>query len=121
MRLRALCLVVMSAGSLLGACGGPEAKEPSQASLSFADAPVTPKSSPRAVHSERFSDAVLEASADADACSAYAECIDEGSRSGADGGMHASSSTIRSWERSTGQLRECATAHALARAGGLCH
>jgi hypothetical protein len=115
------CAFVVFLPLIVAACGVQEAREPASASLSYADAPVTPKSSPRSVHAERVSDAALEASADGDACSAYADCVDEGSRStGADGAMHASSATIRGWAKTPDQLRECATAHSLARAGGLC-
>ncbi len=56
-----------------------------------------------------------------DACTAYADCIDQAPASDPDeGGMHASPRTIRSWDRSAEQLRQCSVAHDLARAGGLC-
>jgi hypothetical protein len=102
---------------MLAACASAqEAKGPvAQASLTSADAaaPVA-KEAPRAV---RTSYGLPER----DACTAYADCIDEGPASDPDeGGMHASSATIRSWEKSSEQLRQCAAAHDLARAGGLC-
>jgi hypothetical protein len=115
---RALALILPL---FVAACGVQEAREPSSATLSSFEAAPVPKSSPRAVHDERLGDASLEASAGGDACSAYADCVDEGSRSfGGEGAMHASSATIRSWTKTEDQLRECATAHSLARAGGLC-
>ena len=56
-----------------------------------------------------------------DACSAYADCIDEMPRlKGTEGVMGASSSTIRSWERTPENLRQCASALELAHAGALC-
>lgn len=69
---------------------------------------------PRAVH-------VAEAAGPRDACTAYADCIDQAPPSDPnEGAMHASSATIRGWERTTEQLRQCVVAHDLARAGGLC-
>ena len=57
-----------------------------------------------------------------DACTAYADCIDEMPRFSNDGGgMVASSATIRSWEKTPDRLPQCAEAHELARAGTLCH
>jgi hypothetical protein len=72
------------------------------------------------VYPERFADAALEGRAGNDACSAYADCIDEGTRAFGHDGMHASSATIRAWQKTPSQLSECTTAHELARAGGLC-
>ncbi len=82
--------------------------------VTSADLPVT-KESPAAVKH-----VAATATAD-DACSAYADCIDQSPASDPDeGGMHASSATIRGWEKSAEQQRQCAAAHDLARAGGLC-
>jgi hypothetical protein len=81
--------------------------------VTSAELPVA-KESPRATHRSA-------ATAERDACAAYADCIDEAPPPDPnEGGMHASSATIRSWERSAEQLRQCAVAHDLARAGGLC-
>lgn len=56
-----------------------------------------------------------------DACTAYADCIDQMPRlSGDAAGMGASSATIRGWEKTPERLRQCASAHELARAGTLC-
>lgn len=56
-----------------------------------------------------------------DACTAYADCIDEMPRlSGTEGAMTASSTTIRSWEKTPDRLRQCAAALELAHAGALC-
>lgn len=102
---------------LLAACGTTQETTGLAAptAVTSADLPVA-KESPAPV--KRLA---AVATADVDACSAYADCIDQAPASGPDeGGMHASSRTIRAWEKSAEQLRQCAVAHDLARAGGLC-
>ena len=101
---------------LLAACGTTlETNGPaSPIAVTSADLPVA-KESPAPVKR------LTAATVDVDACTAYADCIDQTLASDADeGGMHASPSTIRSWDRSAEQIRQCAVAHDLARAGGLC-
>jgi hypothetical protein len=102
---------------ILAACGiAEETKGPATpTAVTSAELPVA-KESPRAVRAK-----AAVATADSDACTAYADCIDSAPASDPDeGGMHASSSTIRGWDKSAEQLRQCAVAHDLARAGGLC-
>jgi hypothetical protein len=56
-----------------------------------------------------------------DACSDYADCIDQMPRlRGDESIMTTSSTTIRSWERTPERLKQCASALETARAGGLC-
>ena len=101
---------------LLAACGTTlETNGPaSPIAVTSADLPVA-KESPAPVKP------VPAATPNRDACAAYADCIDRGPASDPDDvGMHASASTIRSWDRSAEQLRQCVVAHDLARAGGLC-
>lgn len=100
---------------ILAACGVPPQTGGAVAStpVTSADLPVA-KESPRATH-------MSAATAERDACTAYADCIDEAPAPDPnEGAMHASSATIRSWEKSAEQLRQCVVAHDLARAGGLC-
>jgi hypothetical protein len=109
MRCAALSLVLPL---LLAACGmSPGAKAPAgPTAVTSAELPVA-KESPRS----------LSTPVPRDACSAYADCIEEAPAPDPnEGAMHASAATIRSWERSREQLRQCADAHDLARAGGLC-
>ena len=101
---------------LLAACGTTlETNGPaSPIAVTSADLPVA-KAYPAPVKR------LAAATANVDACTAYADCIDQAPTSDPDeGGMHASPRTIRSWDRSAEQLRQCAVAHDLARAGGLC-
>lgn len=57
----------------------------------------------------------------ADACSAYADCIDQMPRLAGDQAiMGTSSDVIRGWERTPSRLRQCASALDLARTSGLC-
>lgn len=56
-----------------------------------------------------------------DSCTAYADCIDQMPRlSGTESSMATSSTTIRNWEKTPDRLRQCKSAHEMARAGGLC-
>jgi hypothetical protein len=57
----------------------------------------------------------------ADACSAYADCIDKMPRlSGDQAIMGMSSDVIRGWERTPSRLQQCGSALDLARSAGLC-
>jgi hypothetical protein len=57
----------------------------------------------------------------ADACSAYADCIDQMPRLAGDQAiMGMSSDVIRGWERTPSRLAQCASTLEIARAGGLC-
>jgi len=97
---------------ILAACGTTQETKGVAAptAVTSAEVPVA-KESPR----------MAPATAERDACTAYADCIDEGPAPDPhEGSMHASSATIRGWEKTAEQLRQCATAHDLARAGGLC-
>lgn len=99
---------------ILAACGTTKETQRAVAPtvVTSADLPVA-KESPIAV--KRL------AAIATDACTAYADCIDQAPASDPDeGGMHASSRTIRGWEKTAEQLRQCAVAHDLARVGGLC-
>lgn len=102
---------------ILAACGMTQETKGSAVptGVTSAELPVA-KESPRAVRGGTSS-----AIAERDACTAYADCIDEAPAPDPnEGGMHASSVTIRGWEKSAEQLRQCTAAHDLARAGGLC-
>lgn len=101
----------------LVACGvAQEAREPSTTALTSAKS-----SGPRVVADEAPKHAGLEARAERDACSIYADCLDEApSLDVGEVGMHASPATVRSWEKTPEQLRQCSDAMSLARAGGLC-
>jgi hypothetical protein len=98
---------------ILAACGTTQGTTglASPTAVTSAELPVA-KESPASVK---------RPTADVDACTAYADCIDQAPATDPEeGGMHASSTTIRGWEKSKEQLRQCAVAHDLARAGGLC-
>jgi hypothetical protein len=100
---------------ILAACGATRETTGVAAPLAVTSAELPgAKPSPRAAQAPA-------APAERDACTAYADCIDAAPAPDPnEGGMHASPATIRGWERSAEQLRQCVVAHDLARAGGLC-
>jgi hypothetical protein len=110
-----LAAIALSFPLILAACGATRETQGAAAPLAVtsAELPVA-KALPRAAQAPG-------APAERDACTAYADCIDEAPAPDPnEGGMHASSATIRGWEKSAEQLRQCVVAHDLARAGGLC-
>jgi hypothetical protein len=108
-------LAVVLSVFLVGCGVAREAREPSATALTSAI------SSPRATANETTKGSGLEARVERDACSVYADCLDEApSLEMGEVGMHASPAAVRSWEKTPEQLRQCSDAMALARAGGLC-